>query len=194
MAQAFVRKGKKFVGVLDRIERSVVIDLLDQTRELVAPEETEKTGDPFTDLVAGLGDEYDPREVAGRDPVVRRILPDGHRDDPEASAEFRAATERNLREQKTRKLTAAIDLLSGVCERESRIELTEVDAVTLMMALADVRLALGERLGLRTDEDSLKLHADLNSEQALEEPRLTLMYYYEFLTWLQETISLALAD
>lgn len=63
-----------------------------------------------------------------------------------------------------------------------------------MMALADVRLALGERLGLRTDEDSLKLHADLNSEQALEEPRLTLMYYYEFLTWLQETISLALVD
>lgn len=196
MAESFRRRGDLIVGVLDETERSVIVELLRQTRELVEPDETGTTGDPFTDLMATLGDSYDPAEVADRDPVVRRLLPDGHRDDPEAAAEFRAATERNLREQKTRKLTAAIEVLEGPVARRDRLELTDEQAITVMMALADVRLALGERLELRTDEDSERLHRDLEDLEVLDEDadphRITLGLYYDFLTWVQESIALAL--
>lgn len=195
MAQAFQRKGERIVGRLDVTERAVVVELMAQTRQLVEPQETPSTGDAFTDLVSRLGDSYDPSEVAERDPVVRRILPDGHRDDPEAAAEFRAATERGLREQKTRKLTAAIDLLVAVPEREDKLKLEQSEAITLMMALADVRLALGERLELRTDEDSDRLHQEIESlEGAPDQQRLAIGLYYDFLTWLQESLALSLTN
>lgn len=194
MAQAFQRKRDRLVGRLDQTERSIVIELMAQTREMVAPEQQAATGDAFTDLISTLGDSYDPSEVAERDPVVRRLLPDGHRDDQEAAAEFRAATERTLREQKTRKLTAAIDLLLGVPDNQDKLSFEVPDAITLMMALADVRLALGERLELRTDEDSEQLHADLEAMTAPDQQRLAIGLYYDFLTWLQESLALALTE
>ncbi|REF30583.1 DUF2017 family protein [Calidifontibacter indicus] len=194
MAQAFQRKRDRLVGRLDQTERSIVIELMAQTREMVAPEQQAATGDAFTDLISTLGDSYDPSEVAERDPVVRRLLPDGHRDDQEAAAEFRAATERTLREQKTRKLTAAIDLLLGVPDNQDKLSFEVPDAITLMMALADVRLALGERLELRTDEDSEQLHADLEAMTGPDQQRLAIGLYYDFLTWLQESLALALTE
>jgi hypothetical protein len=194
MAQAFQRKRDRLVGRLDQTERSIVIELMAQTREMVAPEQQPATGDAFTDLISTLGDSYDPSEVAERDPVVRRLLPDGHRDDQEAAAEFRAATERTLREQKTRKLTAAIDLLLGVPDNQDKLSFEVPDAITLMMALADVRLALGERLELRTDEDSEQLHADLEAMTGPDQQRLAIGLYYDFLTWLQESLALALTE
>lgn len=194
MAQAFQRKRDRLVGRLDQTERSIVIELMAQTREMVAPEQQAATGDAFTDLISTLGDSYDPSEVAERDPVVRRLLPDGHRDDQEAAAEFRAATERTLREQKTRKLTAAIDLLLGVPDNQDKLSFEVPDAITLMMALADVRLALGERLELRTDEDSEQLHADLEAMTDPDQQRLAIGLYYDFLTWLQESLALALTE
>lgn len=201
MAQAFRRKGDRLVGRLDATERSIVVELMAQTRQLVAPEQQESTGDAFTDLMNTLGDSYDPSEVAQRDPVVRRLLPDGHRDDQDAAAEFRAATERTLRDQKTRKLTAAIDLLVDLPQDKDKLTLEVPDAITLMMALADVRLALGERLELHTDEDSEQLHADLETmtEPAVDgsrpdQQRLAIGLYYDFLTWLQESLALALTE
>lgn len=194
MAQAFQRKRDRLVGRLDQTERSIVIELMAQTREMVAPEQQAATGDAFTDLISTLGDSYDPSEVAERDPVVRRLLPDGHRDDQEAAAEFRAATERTLREQKTRKLTAAIDLLLGVPDNQDKLSFEVPDAITLMMALADVRLAVGERLELRTDEDSEQLHADLEAMTGPDQQRLAIGLYYDFLTWLQESLALALTE
>lgn len=194
MAQAFQRKRDRLVGRLDQTERSIVIELMAQTREMVAPEQQAATGDAFTDLISTLGDSYDPSEVAERDPVVRRLLPDGHRDDQEAAAEFRAATERTLREQKTRKLTAAIELLLGVPDNQDKLSFEVPDAITLMMALADVRLALGERLELRTDEDSEQLHADLEAMTGPDQQRLAIGLYYDFLTWLQESLALALTE
>jgi len=64
------------------------------------------------------------------------------------------------------------------------------------VGLTDVRLVLGERLGLRTDEDSDRLHERLERALAGEEevdPGLfQQMAYYDFLTWLQESVTLAL--
>ena len=82
-------------------------------------------------------------------------------------------------------------------------------ARALSMALTDVRLILGERLGLRTDEDAERLHAELaaalereaaasdggpsDSAEGADDPvLLQQMAYYDFLTWLQESLSLGL--
>ena len=55
MAKAFRRKGDRFVARLDPVEREVVLGLMEQTREFIAPVVAEPTGDAFTDLVATMG-------------------------------------------------------------------------------------------------------------------------------------------
>lgn len=197
MATAFQRTGRdELVGGLDLNERTIVAELLNQTRLMIEPHERTDTGDAFLDLVEGLGDSYDSREVAERDPVVRRILPDGHRDDPEAASEFRAATERGLREQKAARLLSSLEVLLHADPADEEVRLTDSQAVDLMMALADTRLALGERLELRTDADSERLQEELDRMDPDEpvDQRLAIGMYYDFLTWLQETLTLALMD
>lgn len=194
MATAFRRDGGHFVADLDHAERTVVAELMSQTLVLLAPSERESTGDEFLDLVAGLEDTYDPKEVAERDPVVQRLLPDGHRDDARAAGEFRAATERGLREQKSARLASSVDLLAAIPQDQEEVRLDEGDAIAFMMALADVRLALGERLGLHTEDDSDALHERMES-MGPEGPRdqyEAVGLYYDFLTWLQETIASSL--
>ncbi|GAB3578796.1 DUF2017 family protein [Calidifontibacter terrae] len=197
MAVAFRRTGDdELTGGLDLNERTIVAELLSQTKTMIEPRERPDTGDEFMNLVAGLDDTYDAQEVAERDPVVRRILPDGHRDDPEAAAEFRAATEHGLREQKSARLQVALEVLLHAAPTDDDVRLTNAQAVDLMMALADTRLALGERLELRTDEDSDRLHEEL---QAMDpdgpvDQRLAIGLYYDFLTWLQESLAIALME
>ncbi|RNI23244.1 DUF2017 domain-containing protein [Flexivirga caeni] len=191
MATAFRRKGSRVVAKLDGNERAIVRELLDQTRQLLAP--SGGTGDPVEDLFAGLGETPDPDELAHRDPALARLLPDGHRDDPEVAAEFRALTENGLRQRKTANLSTAIEALDQPATRD-KLELDLGQAQALLIGLSDVRLALGERLGLRTDEDSEQLQQDLAAAGAAgaDDPQLVIGLYYDFLTWLQESLALAL--
>jgi len=65
-----------------------------------------------------------------------------------------------------------------------------------VVALTDVRLLLGERLGLRTDEDADalqdRLEAAAEDDAAQDDPQLYLAAYYDFMTWLQESLTQAL--
>ena len=62
-----------------------------------------------------------------------------------------------------------------------------------MVALTDVRLVLGERLGLRTDEDAEALAPSGSTEADAGRPgRGYWRRYYDFLTWLQESLTQAL--
>lgn len=190
MAKAFRRKREMYVGELDVNERLIVIDLIAQTLSLLEPDPLPVTGDDFADLMAQLDDAPDPDEVAGRDPVLRRLLPDGNRADAGAATEFRSATERSLRERKSANMRAAIRALKASTDK---VRLSHSDAVAFMLALADVRLALGERLELRTDEDSERLAAQIAAADPQHaEPVVVLGVYYDFLTWLQESLAVAL--
>ncbi len=60
-----------------------------------------------------------------------------------------------------------------------------------MVALTDVRLVIGERLGLREDEDVERLEIAV-AEAGEEHPMAHAVGVYEFLTWLQETLAHAL--
>jgi hypothetical protein len=197
VARAFKRKGQRFVAAFDVMERGVVAGLMEQTRELVAPPERELTGDAFEDLVAGLGvsvaaaDQVaGPGEVGGaRDPALERLLPTAHRGDDEVASEFRRLTENDLRDRKATTLTTAIDALREA--HGDKLELTREQAHAMVIALTDTRLVLGERLGLRTDDDALELDERVATLDA-DDPTVYAASFYDFLTWMQESLTTAL--
>jgi len=197
VAKAFKRKGERFVAHLDEVEREVVVSLLEQTREFLAPVYREPTGDAFDDLVATLGVSQpgdpglaDPQ--VERDPALERLLPTAHRGDPAMAAEFRRLTEQGLRERKAANLATAIAAIAAVQEADGdKVRLSLEQAQATVVALTDVRLLLGERLGLRTDEDAEDLQDRLEAASE-DDPELFLAAYYDFMTWLQESLTQAL--
>ncbi|MBK6443292.1 MAG: DUF2017 domain-containing protein [Actinomycetales bacterium] len=191
MARAFRRKGDRLVGKLDEAERLIVASLMEQTRSLLAPD-VASTGDAFADLIASLESsvatpEGMPRgtDPGDRDPALARLLPDAHRGDPAVSAEFRRLTEQDLRRRKSDGLTAAIDALRGVTEGD-RVSLDQPTAQAFVVALTDTRLLIGERLGLRTEEDAEALELQLRADP--DNPVAYAAAVYDFLTWLQDSL------
>lgn len=71
------------------------------------------------------------------------------------------------------------------------LDLCAEQARTFLVALTDVRLVVGDRLGLREDAD-----ADALDERALalapDDPIVYAIAVYDFLTWLQETLATAM--
>ena len=191
MAKAFKRKGDRFVARLDSLEREVVAGLLEQTRDFLAPAPRAETGDPFDDLVASMGmpsfqEATDPRLEGPRDPALERLLPPAHREDEAVAAEFRRLTEQGLRERKTANLTTAVNALRDA--DGDKVVLSAAQAQALVVALTDVRLLLGERLGLRTDDDAEELAQRLDDADQ-DDPAMLLAAYYDFMTWLQESLT-----
>jgi hypothetical protein len=210
VARGFKRKGERYVAKLDPVERGLVVGLMEQVRELVAPDtpvpDPGDGGDAFDQIVAGLGgagwgvsvsaeDQLPttPSSAGGpgeRDPALERLLPSAHREDEQIAEEFRRLTEQGLRSRKAANLSAAIAALASVDEQ--RVELAHDDAVAMVVALTDVRLVLGERLGLREDDD-LEVLEEQVSGLADDDPAVYALAVYDFLTWLQETLAHALA-
>ena len=200
MAKAFKRKGRRFVARLDEVEREVVVGLMEQTHEFLAPAHREPTGDTFDDLVATIETRQPDEsgavaEQVPRDPALERMLPPAHRDDPAIAAEFRRLTEHGLRERKTANLATAIAaLLDGDKGKDGdQVRLDQEQAQAMVVALTDVRLLLGERLGLRTDDDVNALQDRLEAASE-DDPELHIAAYYDFMTWLQESLTQALMD
>src|SRR5699024_3875466 len=124
---------------------------------------------PFDAIVAGLGDfatdiatesggEVPDRSFGSleeRDPALDRLLPTGNREDEQEAAEFRRYTEQGLRSRKHANLMTAVRTLDAADEDQWAV--TRAEAPAVMIALTDVRLVMGERLGLRTDEDAERL-------------------------------------
>ena len=179
---------------LEEAEREVVVGLLRQTHEFLAPAPREPTGDPFDDLVARLGlpalaDSERDDPAMPRDPALERLLPAANREDPAMAAEFRRLTEHGLRERKTANLATAIAVVMAA--DGDKVRLDQEQAQAMVVALTDVRLLLGERLGLRTDDDADDLQDRLEAASE-DDPQLYLAAYYDFMTWLQESLTQAL--
>jgi hypothetical protein len=210
VARGFRKNHGRYAAKLDPVERGLVVGLMEQVLELIAPPgadseaEGDEHGDEFDRIVAGLGGigmgvsvsaaDQAP-ELTGtvpepRDRALDRIFPTANREDEQLAAEFRRLTEDGLRARKAGNLTTAIAALSDVDDQ--KVSLDQEQALALLIALTDVRLVLGERLGLREDEDF-----DLMEEQAQslpdDDPAVYALAVYDFLTWLQETLAHALA-
>jgi hypothetical protein len=195
MARAFLREQDHYVGLLESTERTVLLGLMQQTRLLLSPE-IEPTGDAFDDLVASMGlslsaadQQTDPVSLGERDPALDRLLPTAHRGDDQIAAEFRRLTEEGLRQRKSGNLDIAVACVEAAVG--NRVVLDESQAPAFLTALTDVRLLLGERMGMRTEEDAEALHAAMDDIDD-DDPLGYAMAWYDFLTWLQETLTQAL--
>jgi hypothetical protein len=187
----------RYAAHLDPLERATVAGLMDQVRELLEPAAVAGDGgDDFSSIVAGLGmgvtvaaEDQAELDASGaeRDPALDRLLPTANRQDDEAAAEFRRLTEQGLRQRKAGALAAAADLV----RHDDKLRLDQSQARTMLVALTDVRLVLGERMGLRTDDDVAILEA-VAEELDDDDPLGYALSVYDFLTWLQETLASAL--
>ncbi len=87
-----------------------------------------------------------------RDPVAARLLPDGHREDPELAADYRWLTEEGLRREK---LADAAIVLDTMGQDGCRVELDADGAHAWLRTLNDVRLGIGVRLDVQESDDPL---------------------------------------
>jgi Domain of unknown function (DUF2017) len=173
---------------LDAQEREILVQLLGQLDDLL-DDGLDASEDPLAAMVGVRGMDFDGIDGgAPEDPALARLLPDGNRDDPEASAEYRRLTEYGLR---TRKRSGA-RLAAGALGRKAPVVLASDEALALLKALTDVRLVLGERLELRTDEDAELLHEQLWAGEG-GASWLATASIYELLTSWQEYLVAAVA-
>jgi hypothetical protein len=105
------------------------------------------------------------------------------------AAEFRWLTETGLRARKRSNLSLA----SAALQRSGEVALTREEASALLKGLTDTRLVLGERLGLRTDEDAENLMVALHERAGREDPWVSVALLYDALTWWQESLVVALS-
>jgi hypothetical protein len=124
----FRRRGAEVVARLDPAEAGIVGLLLDQLEQLLAAAEDDVADDP----------------------VLARLLPDGHRGDPRLAADYRELTESGLRSGKADDLaTVRATLLDGGGE----VRLDDDQAQAWLRTTNDLRLALGTRLEITEDTE-----------------------------------------
>jgi hypothetical protein len=75
---------------------------------------------------------------------------------------------------------------------DQKVALEQPQALALLIALTDVRLVLGERHGLKQDDDMGRREEHVSGRED-DDPAVYALAVYDFLTWLQETLAHALA-
>ena len=116
------------VARVDPAEAGVVGLLLDQLEQLL---------------------EADADDVRG-DPVMARLLPDGHRGDPELAADYRDLTEASLRSGKADDLAMVRATLPP---DGGEVRLDPEQAAAWLRTTNDLRLAMGTRLDISEDTE-----------------------------------------
>jgi hypothetical protein len=124
----FRRRGAEVVARLDPADAGIVGLLLDQLEQLLAAAEDD----------------------VANDPVLARLLPEGHRGDPRLAADYREMTESALRSGKADDLATVRATLppSG-----GEVRLDGDQASAWLRTTNDLRLALGTRLEITEDTD-----------------------------------------
>ena len=155
----FRRRGDEIVARLEPAEARIVALLLDQLEQLLTAESEDVSGDP----------------------VITRLLPPGHRSDPELAADYRELTESSLRAGKAEDLAT---VRAGLPLDGGTVRLDREEASAWLRTSNDLRLALGTRLDVQEDTEPPE---DLASEEGQQ-----LAVYY-WLTGLQGSLVDALA-
>lgn len=180
--------------VLDPVEAAVIrgafADLLALLDDRAAPD------DPVAavEIAPGLLDPFAELEAAATtlptDPALARLLPDAYADDPQAAAEYRRFTERDLVAGKQSNIRTLLGTLSAALDENRgggdgdwcRIRLDPEALRAWLYALNDLRLALGSRLQI---EDG---YEEQIAELPVDDPRLPHFALYEWLTGLQDAL------
>jgi hypothetical protein len=121
-------RGGDVVARMEPAEVGIVSLLLDQLEQLL---------------------DADADDVGG-DPVMARLLPDGHRGDPELAADYRDLTEASLRSGKADDLAMVRATLPA---EGGEVRLDVDQAAAWLRTSNDLRLALGTRLEISEDTE-----------------------------------------
>ncbi|MCU1616195.1 MAG: hypothetical protein JWO98_3735 [Frankiales bacterium] len=155
----FRRRGGDVVARLDPAEAGIVGLLLDQLEQLLAA----------------------PEDDVADDPVLNRLLPEGHRGDPELAADYRELTEPALRSGKADDLATVRATLPAA---GGDVRLDADQAAAWLRTTNDLRLALGTRLEITEDSEPPDEVTDDEGQQ---------MAVYYWLTAVQGSLVDALA-
>jgi hypothetical protein len=136
----FRRKGDVLVARLVDAEAGIVGLLLDQLEQLLSA---------------------DPADSGG-DPVLDRLLPPGHTEDPEIAADYRDMTETGLRTGKAEDLAIVRATLPP---DGGEVRLDDDQARAWLRSTNDLRLALGTRLGVTAETEPPDDPADEEGSQ-----------------------------
>ena len=179
------------MSTFDPAEAAILVNLAGQVIELLRDRNGEKTSDPDP-LMGELG--FTGPAQAPDDPVLRRLLPDAYRDNPDDAAEFRRFTESALTSAKVENAEHVIQSLEAAgfdpaAESDHAVEV-ELDADTAqawLRSLTDIRLSLAVRLGIEDEEDVVLL------AQSKEQAEVAMGELYDWLGYVQETLVQALS-
>ncbi len=175
---------------LDGAEVEVLDDLLSQLSALVAPDDGTAGGDDTdVDPLAALMGPPDGDRPS--DPALLRLFPDGYRDDPEASGDFRRFTQSGLRQLRGTRLDTARGVLTRIdADSPDDLGTAQVapdEAAALLGVVNDLRIVLGVRLEIVDDDQ------DVTDGWAPDDPRRATFGVYQWLTWLQAGLLEAMA-
>jgi hypothetical protein len=162
----------RLTGEFDRQEAALLRGLVEQVTGMLS----ERVADAPADELAELTGIRSGHTRTPEDPVLARLLPDFHRDDPELAGMLRAAREPELIEAKTE---AAAVVLQTCPPDGGRAELTVEQADAWLAALNDVRLAVGTTLGVTED---------MPEEPPPDETAAAHLSVYHWLTFVQDAL------
>ncbi len=176
-----------FEGDLLRNLATQLIELLHS--EAAAPKDPT---DPLEALLDFSGPTSEPE-----DPVLRRLFPNAHLNDPEAAGEFRRFTESALRDAKSANAALVIDTLedAGLPDEPDDpfdmihidVELDPARGLTWLKTFTDIRLSIATRLEMEEGDE------DYWRSLAQDDPRGPAHDIYEWVGWLQETLVVAMS-
>jgi len=185
------RVGDTVMTKLDRREATVLRGLITQIDGMLRSRQDEAPRDELAELT---GIRTGP-SAAPEDPILARLLPDYHRLDSVESDEFgettreerdSAAALRSLHEPELLDLkTGVAGVVLDTCPPNGgtvKLSLEQADA--WLSAVNDVRLALGT---------TLDVTEDMPDELPEDDPRSPHLGVYQWLTWMQEHLVLALS-
>jgi len=177
----FHRRFGRYTAWLEPAEASLIADLVDQVRQLLADRRSETPVDPLAELTGmTLGPATRPADAA-----VARLLPDFHAEDAELSAGLRVLHEPELIAAKD---AAAVALLDSLPRGGGQVRLDEDAAGNWIAALNDVRLALGVRLAITDDDTPSPGIDDPDGAEA------AMFHTYRWLSAVQDSLVTALLD
>ncbi len=178
----FSRHRGFYVASIEPVEVRLLTDLVGQVRTLLADRRAEAPSDP---LAALTGMTMGPAD-APTDPAVARLLPDFHRDDADFSSGLRMLHEREVIAAKD---DAAATLLRTLPEEGGPFRLDEPQARSWLVALNDIRLAFGVRIGITDDiEEPPAASADPDSAE------FAMYETYRWLSAVQESLVMLMLD
>ncbi|MGI8592337.1 MAG: DUF2017 domain-containing protein [Nakamurella sp.] len=177
----FTKRFGRYIAVFEPEEATLVSDLVDQVRQMLAGRRAESSADPLA-KVTGMA--MAP-STPPADPAMARLLPDFHASDTELAAGLRMLHEPDLI---ARKDACAIALLDTLPRGGGTVHLDSAAAQSWVSTLNDVRLALGVRLNITDDDYELPPDTDPDGAQT------AIFATYRWLSAVQDSLVTALLN